>query len=46
MVVVTSEKTDKDGNATGLVVLNPDVQGSVYHTLPFIKVFWFLLQER
>ena len=45
-MVVTSGKRGKDGNATGLVVLSPNVQGSVYQTIPFIKVFWFLLQER
>lgn len=46
MVVVASGKVDKDGNATGLVVLIPNVQGSVYQTLPFIEEFWFLIQER
>lgn len=46
MEIVTSGKMDKDGNTTVLVVLVSTVRGSVYQTLPFIKVFWFLIQER
>lgn len=39
MVIVTSGKMGKDGNANGLVVLSPNVEWSVYQTLPFVKVF-------
>lgn len=46
MAVVASGKVGKDGNATRLVVLIPNVQGFVYQTFPFIEDFWFLIQER
>lgn len=44
-MVVTSGKMNKDENATRWVALSPNVQGCVYQTLPFIKVFGFCFRK-